>query len=55
MGGGGGGDAQLRQGMNMSTPTPDAPARWGRRQWAYLALAFTPLVAVAILGFVATR
>jgi hypothetical protein len=53
--GGGGDDAQLRQGMNISAPPPDEHARWGRRQWIYLALAFTPLVALSILGFVATR
>jgi hypothetical protein len=53
--GSGGGDAQLRQGMNISTPIPEAHPRWGGRQWTSLALAFTPLVAVAILGFVATR
>ena len=41
--------------MNISTPTPEAHTGWGGRQWTYLALAFTPLVAVAILGFVATR
>ena len=55
MGGGGGGDAQARQGMNLSAQTPDAPARWGRRQWVYLGLAFVPLVLVALLGFIAAR
>jgi hypothetical protein len=52
---GGGGDPQARNGPWFISRSTENPARLSRPQRMYVALAFMPLVVIAVLGFIATR
>jgi hypothetical protein len=53
--GGGGGDPQARQGTWLIARAKDTPSRLSRKQRAYVALGFVPLLVVAVFAFLATR